>query len=154
MCTAFSATLKGSTRSWFRKLSPGTIDSFSDLSRLFVANFMSCRVRQKNASHLFTVHQKEGKSLKDYIKRFNQAVVEVEDPSVKVVIMEMMKGLAQAHCLIYSLKMFQKPSRHSRAKPKSILPQKSWPRPSAEGEGEIITRERSPIVGELTTGTR
>ncbi|GFY87765.1 hypothetical protein Acr_05g0014040 [Actinidia rufa] len=43
MCKAFSATLKGPARSWFRKLSPGTVDSFGELSRLFVANFMSCR---------------------------------------------------------------------------------------------------------------
>ncbi|GFZ14615.1 hypothetical protein Acr_24g0008050 [Actinidia rufa] len=93
MCKAFSATLKGSTRSWFRKLPPGTIDSFGDLSRLFVANFMSCRNQQKNASHLFTVHQKETESLKDFVKRFNQTVLEVEDPSDKVVIMAMMEGL-------------------------------------------------------------
>ncbi|GFS35813.1 hypothetical protein Acr_00g0042250 [Actinidia rufa] len=71
MCKAFSATLKGSARSWFRKLPPGTIDSFGDLSRLFVANFMSWRNQQKNASHLFTVHQKETESLKDFVKRFN-----------------------------------------------------------------------------------
>ncbi|GFZ11313.1 hypothetical protein Acr_22g0007110 [Actinidia rufa] len=93
MCKAFSATLKGPARSWFRKLSPGTIDSFGDLSRLFVINFMSCRNRQKNASHLFTVHQKENESLKDFVKRFNQAVLEVKDPSDKVIIMAMMEGL-------------------------------------------------------------
>ncbi|GFS32822.1 hypothetical protein Acr_00g0024880 [Actinidia rufa] len=93
MCKAFSATLKGPARSWFPKLSPGTIDSFGDLSRLFVANFMSCRNRQKNASHLFTVHQKETESLKDFVKRFNQAILEVEDPSDKVIIMAMMEGL-------------------------------------------------------------
>ncbi|GFY90877.1 hypothetical protein Acr_07g0010730 [Actinidia rufa] len=69
MCKTFSATLKGPARSWFRKLSPGTIDSFGELSRLFVANFISCRNRQKNASHLFTVHQKETESLKDFVKR-------------------------------------------------------------------------------------
>ncbi|GFZ01510.1 hypothetical protein Acr_15g0001190 [Actinidia rufa] len=74
-------------------LPPRTIDSFGDLSRLFVANFMSCRIRQKNASHLFTVHQKETESLKEYVKRFNQAILEVEDPSDKVVIMAMMEGL-------------------------------------------------------------
>ncbi|GFZ10627.1 hypothetical protein Acr_22g0000250 [Actinidia rufa] len=90
---AFSATLKGPARSWFRKLSPGTIDSFGDLSRLFVANFMSCRNREKNASHLFTIHQKETESLKDFVKRFNQAILEVEDPSDKVIIMAMMEGL-------------------------------------------------------------
>ncbi|GFZ18916.1 hypothetical protein Acr_27g0006550 [Actinidia rufa] len=38
---------------------------------------------RKNASHLFTVHQKESESLKDFVKRFNQAVLEVEDPSDK-----------------------------------------------------------------------
>ncbi|GFZ12862.1 hypothetical protein Acr_23g0012470 [Actinidia rufa] len=93
MCKAFSATLKGPARSWFRKLSLGTIDSFGDLSRLFVANFMSCRNRQKNASHLFTIHQKETESLKDFVKRFNQAILEVKDPSDKVIIMAMMEGL-------------------------------------------------------------
>ncbi|GFZ05117.1 hypothetical protein Acr_17g0006890 [Actinidia rufa] len=94
MCKAFFATLKRPSRSWFRKLSPGTIDSFGELSRLFVANFMSYRNRQKNASHLFTVHhQKETESLKDFVKRFNQAILEVEDPSDKVIIMAMMEGL-------------------------------------------------------------
>ncbi|GFS35922.1 hypothetical protein Acr_00g0042720 [Actinidia rufa] len=64
MCKAFSATLKGPTRN-----------------------------RQKNASHLFTIHQKESESLKNFVKRFNQAVLEVEDPNDKVIIMAMMEGL-------------------------------------------------------------
>ena len=93
MCKAFLATLKEPTRSWFRKLSLGTIDSFGNLSKLFVANFTSFRVRQKNVSNLFTVHQKECESLKDYVKRFNQVVLEVEAPNDEVVIMAMMEGL-------------------------------------------------------------
>ena len=71
MCKAFLATLKGSVRSWFRKLSPRTIDSFGDLSRLFVVNFMSCRVKTEECLLPFIVHQKDGESLKDYIKRVN-----------------------------------------------------------------------------------
>ncbi|GFY95627.1 hypothetical protein Acr_10g0010120 [Actinidia rufa] len=86
-------TERGSARSWFRKLPPGTIDSFGDLSRLFVANFLSCRGMQKNASHLFTIHQKEIESLKDYVRRFNQVVLKVKDPNNKVVIMAMIEGL-------------------------------------------------------------
>ena len=54
---------------------------------------MSYKVKQKNASHLFTVHQKDGESLKEYVKRFNQAVLEVEDPSDRVVVMAIMDGL-------------------------------------------------------------
>ncbi|GFZ14484.1 hypothetical protein Acr_24g0006740 [Actinidia rufa] len=60
MCKAFSATLKG-----------------------------PARVRQKIASHLFAVHQKGGESLEDYVKCFNQTVLEVENPNDKVVVMEM-----------------------------------------------------------------
>ncbi|GFY97661.1 hypothetical protein Acr_12g0002020 [Actinidia rufa] len=52
-----------------KRLPPRTIDSYGDLSRLFVANFMSYRVR------------------------FNQAVLEVKDPSDKIVIMALMEGL-------------------------------------------------------------
>ena len=58
-----------------------------------MSNFMSCRVSQKNASHFFTIHQKDSESLKDYVKHFNQAVLEVEDASDKVVVMAMMEGL-------------------------------------------------------------
>ena len=54
---------------------------------------MSYWVRQKNASHLFTIHQKEIESLKDNVKRVNQAILEVKDPSNKVVIMVMKEGL-------------------------------------------------------------
>ncbi|GFY98987.1 hypothetical protein Acr_13g0003880 [Actinidia rufa] len=64
------------------------LDSYKSLIRLFVANFMSCRNRQKNASHLFTIHQKETESLKDFVKRFNQAILEVEDPSDKYIAVE------------------------------------------------------------------
>ncbi|GFS34968.1 hypothetical protein Acr_00g0037030 [Actinidia rufa] len=64
MCKAFLATLKGSARSWFRKLPLRTIDSFNDLGRLFVSYFMSYR-----------------------------AVLDVKDPSDKVVVMVMMEGL-------------------------------------------------------------
>ena len=74
-------------------MSPRTIDLFGDLSRLFGANIMSCRVRQKNTSHHFTVHQKVGKSLKDYVKCFNLAILKVEDPNDKVVVMAMMDSL-------------------------------------------------------------
>ena len=53
---------------------------------------MSCSGRQKNTSHLFIVYQKDGESLKNYVRHFNQAVLKMEDPSDKVVIMVMMKG--------------------------------------------------------------
>ncbi|GFZ00938.1 hypothetical protein Acr_14g0005730 [Actinidia rufa] len=121
MCRAFSATLKGPARN-----------------------------RQKNASHLFTVHQKETESLKDFVKRFNQAILEVEDPSDKVIIMAMMEGLRPGHCSTPSPKTFLKLCPHSRVKPTSISPRRNWPRPNVDDEGRMITRGKSLIRGELT----
>ncbi|GFY90845.1 hypothetical protein Acr_07g0010420 [Actinidia rufa] len=64
MCKVFSTTLKGPARPWFRKLSSRTIDSFGNLSKLFVAYLMGYMVRQKNVSRLCIIHQKDGESLK------------------------------------------------------------------------------------------
>ncbi|GFZ18505.1 hypothetical protein Acr_27g0002440 [Actinidia rufa] len=64
MCKTFSTNLKGPARSWFKKLSLRTINSFGYLIRLFITNFMSCKV-----------------------------VLVVEDPNDKVVIMTMIEGL-------------------------------------------------------------
>ncbi|GFY82290.1 hypothetical protein Acr_02g0005300 [Actinidia rufa] len=93
MCKAFSATLKGPVRSWFRKLSPGTVDSFGELSRLFVANFHELQKLTKECLPPIHRSPKKTESLTDFVKRFNQAVLDVEDPSDKVIIMAMMEGL-------------------------------------------------------------
>ncbi|XP_057478775.1 uncharacterized protein LOC130766092 [Actinidia eriantha] len=149
MCKAFLATLKGSARSWFRKLPLGTIDLFGDLSRLFVANFMSCRIRQKNAYHRFIVRQKDTKGLKDYVKRFNQAILEVEDPSDKVVIMAMMEGIWHGPLFDSLFKNVPKIIRHSRARLITTSPPRNWPKPSGGGGAEMIKKERSPKPGDL-----
>ena len=135
------SNFEGSTRSWFRKLSLRTFDSFGNLSRIFIANFMSCRVRKKNASHLFIVYQKDGESLKDYVKHFNQDVLKVEDPSDKVVVMAMMKGLRPSQLFDSLSKNSLKPYRHSRVRPTNTLQQRSWLRPSIGEEEGMTTKE-------------
>ncbi|GFY98557.1 hypothetical protein Acr_12g0010980 [Actinidia rufa] len=114
MCKAFSATLKGPARN-----------------------------RQKNASHLFTVHQKETESLKDFVKRFNQAILEVEDPSDKVIIMAMMKGGLRPGPLFDSLSK-NVPETFVRTPEQSrhvYRRRKSWPKPN-EGDEERNDHKR------------
>ncbi|GFY87270.1 plant UBX domain-containing protein 1 [Actinidia rufa] len=154
MCKAFSATLKGPARSWFRKLSPGTVDSFGELSRLFVANFMSCRNRQKNASHLFTVHQKETESLKDFVKRFNQAVLDVEDPSDKVIIMAMMEGLRPGPLFDSLSKNVPETLSALQSKADKYIARGRVGRPNAGDEERRIIREKNLIRGELIIGRK
>ena len=92
--------------------------------------------------------------MKDYVNRFNQAVLEVEDPSDKVVVMAMMEGLHLGPLFDSLSKNVPEPCQHSRARPTSTLQQRSWLRLNVGGEEEMITKERSPIPGEQTIGTR
>ncbi|GFZ02072.1 hypothetical protein Acr_15g0006810 [Actinidia rufa] len=112
MCKAFSTTLRG-----------------------------PMRVKEKNASHLFADHQKDGESLKDYIRQFNQVVLKVEDPNDNVIVMEMMKGLRPTPLFDSSSKNVLKTlSAHQVKADKYIAAKELAKKPSKEGEGKQITR--------------
>uniref|UniRef100_A0A2N9GXC3 RNase H type-1 domain-containing protein n=1 Tax=Fagus sylvatica TaxID=28930 RepID=A0A2N9GXC3_FAGSY len=44
MCRAFPTTLKGPARVWFKKITPGSVGSFAQLSRLFFNHFIDDKV--------------------------------------------------------------------------------------------------------------
>src|SRR6516162_2503110 len=67
ICKLFSATLKGVARSWFSQLPCRSIGSFADLSTAFKCHFMTNRKFERHYGYLFTVKQKQAKSLKDYV---------------------------------------------------------------------------------------
>ncbi|GFS30941.1 hypothetical protein Acr_00g0014890 [Actinidia rufa] len=60
------------------------------------------RVRQKNASHFFTVHQEDGESLKDYVKRFNQTVLKVEDFCLGLLFDSLSKSIPETFLVLKS----------------------------------------------------
>ena len=73
----FSSTLKGVARSWFSQLPPGSISSFEDLSDRFKRHFMTNRKIERDCGYLFSIKQKSDESLKDFVQRFNRAMLEV-----------------------------------------------------------------------------
>ncbi|XP_058099792.1 uncharacterized protein LOC131244160 [Magnolia sinica] len=79
MCRAFSITLSMSARSWFRQLKPKSIGSFAELSRLFLTQFIYGKKSRKPTTHLFTLKQGSKESLKDFIARFNEDTLLVDD---------------------------------------------------------------------------
>ena len=101
-CLAFPATLKKSARMWYSSLRPGTIDSFSELEKLFVLHFRTCRKTPRNTDTLFLLHQNEGESLRDYISRFNAATLEIPDLNEHVAMSALKKGLRTSR-LTFSL---------------------------------------------------
>ena len=81
MCRAFPTTLKGSARQWFANLPPASIATFGELSRSFVSHFIGGRRHQKPATHLLSIKQGSSESLRSYLTRFNEEVLQVEEPN-------------------------------------------------------------------------
>ncbi|XP_034707722.1 uncharacterized protein LOC117930990 [Vitis riparia] len=86
LCKVFPASLQGQTLSWFHRLPPNSVDNFRDLSEAFVGQYL-CSVRHKqNINTLQNIKMQENESLREFVKRFGQAVLQVEAYNMDVVL--------------------------------------------------------------------
>ncbi|GKV49755.1 hypothetical protein SLEP1_g56488 [Rubroshorea leprosula] len=93
MCKVFPATLKSTTRRWYHKLPRHSIDSFSQLAKLFSNKFASQREIKRTATELMQVNQKEGESLRDYMQRFNKATLDIDNVPDTICLSALLHGL-------------------------------------------------------------
>lgn len=93
LCRAFPLTLVGAARRWFRRLQPHFISSFRDFSRDFTSHFRSARQRGKLVTYLLTVKQQEGETLKDYIIRYNNELIQVDGYDNGITLSGIIEGL-------------------------------------------------------------
>ncbi|XP_027093768.1 uncharacterized protein [Coffea arabica] len=92
-CKTFPMFLKGKARLWFQGLAPGSIRSFPELARQFVAQFVSSKTYAKNATHLMSIRQKPDESLRNFMTCFNAESLQVRDKDEKVVMAAFTNGL-------------------------------------------------------------
>ncbi|XP_027063006.2 uncharacterized protein [Coffea arabica] len=101
-CKTFPMFLKGKARIWFQGLAPGTIRSFPELARQFVAQFISSKTYAKNATHLMAIRQRSDESLRNFMTRFNTESLQIRDKDEKVVMAAFVNGL-RVEDLFYKL---------------------------------------------------
>ena len=78
LCKVFSASLRGPALAWFHKLLHNLINSFNELWAAFISQYL-CPLRQKmNISSLQTILRQEVEPIRDFTRRFGQAVQQVE----------------------------------------------------------------------------
>nr|POE89200.1 hypothetical protein CFP56_57121 [Quercus suber] len=90
---SFPATLRGAARVWFSKLPASSIENFEQLSDSFVRHFIGGQRHKRPTSYLLTVRQQEGESLRDYVKRFNKAILEIDEADNQIIMMTFQAGL-------------------------------------------------------------
>ena len=75
LCKVFLVSLQGPALAWFHKLLRNSINSFNKLWVAFISQYL-CSLRQKrNNSSFQTILKQEGESIRDFIRRFGQAIL-------------------------------------------------------------------------------
>nr|CAN67612.1 hypothetical protein VITISV_011155 [Vitis vinifera] len=85
LCKVFPASLQGQTLSWFHRLPPNSIGNFRDLSEAFVGQYLCSARHKQNISTLQNIKMQDNESLREFVKRFGQAVLQVEACSMDAV---------------------------------------------------------------------
>ena len=93
LCRSFPTTLKGAAREWFNKLPTLSIDIFEQLSGSFVRHFVGGQQPKRTADHLLTIKQGEKETLRSYVTRFTQGMLEVDETNDKVQLTTFKVGL-------------------------------------------------------------
>ncbi|XP_022158303.1 uncharacterized protein LOC111024817 [Momordica charantia] len=76
-CRAFQIAFTGSARLWYRRLPARSISTYSQLRKEFISQFSSRHYDRKTATHLATIRQKEGETLREYVTRFQEEYLKV-----------------------------------------------------------------------------
>ncbi|KAL2228388.1 UNVERIFIED_CONTAM: hypothetical protein Sindi_1818500 [Sesamum indicum] len=96
MAKLFATMLTGKAQEWFTNLPRGSIDSHEQLVKKFSFYFASWRKQKRSATHLFTIRQREDETLKSFVGRFNNEMIEIQDlridMMVSILIHELKKG--------------------------------------------------------------
>jgi hypothetical protein len=79
MCKILPTTFRGNVRTWYNSLKSGSILSFQDLYANLVACFSTNIPMKKSFAELFGVIQGEKESIRAYLRRFNEEMLQVED---------------------------------------------------------------------------
>ncbi|GKV04616.1 hypothetical protein SLEP1_g16759 [Rubroshorea leprosula] len=99
MCKVFPTTLKSTARRCYHKLPKHSIDSYSQLTKLFSNKFASQREIKRTATELMQVHQKERESLRDYMQRFNKATLDIDNIPDTICLSALLHGLKRGRFL-------------------------------------------------------
>ncbi|KAL5813135.1 hypothetical protein ACOSQ3_028085 [Xanthoceras sorbifolium] len=77
MCKGFGLSLVGPALQWYTNLPNVFINSFAQLTDTFVEQFASSRKLEKQSDDLYTISQRRGERLRDFVGRFNHEKVSI-----------------------------------------------------------------------------
>ena len=105
LCKVFPASLKGPALAWFHKLPRGSINTFGELWAAFVSQYL-CSVRKKgNINSLQSILKREDESIRDFTRRFRQAVQQIDVYSMDAVLQNIRRSFGPTTPFFQSLSL-------------------------------------------------
>ncbi|XP_073304184.1 uncharacterized protein [Primulina huaijiensis] len=92
-CRVFLTTPVGSAQRWFDLLPPHSITSFRGFSTVFMNQYATSKKYLKTSLGSFNLKQGDSDSLRDFIRRFNSAALEVPAVSTETLVNAFTQGL-------------------------------------------------------------
>ena len=86
LCKVFPASLQGQALSWFYQLPMNSVDNFWDPSKAFVGQYLCSTRHKQNISTMQNIKMQENESLREFVKRFGQAILRVESYNMDVIL--------------------------------------------------------------------
>ncbi|XP_059650006.1 uncharacterized protein LOC132295732 [Cornus florida] len=77
MCRVFPTSLTGAALEWFRNRPHKSISDYVTLCTMFLAQYCGNKKQKKSIASLFTIRQKKGETLQDFLSRFNMESSEI-----------------------------------------------------------------------------
>ncbi|GJZ35219.1 reverse transcriptase domain-containing protein [Tanacetum coccineum] len=69
-CHMFNSTLTGNAKVWFDDLPTESIDSYDDLKKAFLENYLQQKKCIKYPIELHNIKQRDGESIEDFVRRY------------------------------------------------------------------------------------
>ena len=105
LCKVFPASLMCPALAWSHKLPRGSINTFDELWTAFVSQYL-CPVRQKgNISSLQSILKREDESIRDFTRRFGQAVQQIDMYSMDAVLQNFRRSFGPTTQFFQSLSL-------------------------------------------------
>ncbi|GKE80292.1 reverse transcriptase domain-containing protein, partial [Tanacetum coccineum] len=74
----FNSTLTGNARVWFDDLPKKTIDSYDDLKKAFLENYLQQKKCIKDPVKIHNIRQRDGESTEDFVRRYKLECMDVK----------------------------------------------------------------------------
>lgn len=90
---AFATTFRGSAFMWFMNLPTHSITSLHDFVKKFVARFITGVPTSRTSIHLFSVIQVPNETQRNYVSKFNNKPLQIQDLQIDIMVKVIKKGI-------------------------------------------------------------